>query len=88
MWSPRLRQLGLGGARTSSCAIKRGHSHCILPGLRNNVVDSVLKKIMHRRIEVWQIHDYWIYELWIAGRCVVIGRASTYERAMKCAQLA
>ena len=52
------------------------------------MVDSFLKKIMHRRIEVWQIHDYWIYELWIAGRCVVIGRASTYERAMKCAQFA
>ena len=45
-------------------------------------------KIMHRHIDVWQVHGYWMYTLWIAGRCVVIGRASTYELAVKRAQLA
>ena len=43
---------------------------------------------MHRRIEVWQVHGYWIYAVWIAGRCVVIGRASTHDLAAKRAQLA
>ena len=43
---------------------------------------------MHRRIEVWQVHDYWIYAVWIADRCSVIGRASTQEGAVKRAQLA
>ena len=43
---------------------------------------------MHRRIEVWQAHGYWIYALYIADRCVVIGRASTHELALKRAQLA
>ena len=43
---------------------------------------------MHRHIDVWQVHGYWMYALWIAGRCVVIGRASTYELAVSRAQLA
>ncbi len=43
---------------------------------------------MHRRIEVWQVHGYWMYALYIAGRCVVIGRASTRECAVKRAELA
>ena len=43
---------------------------------------------MQRRIEVWQAHGYWMYALYIAGRCVVIGRASTRDLAVKRAQLA
>jgi hypothetical protein len=37
---------------------------------------------MQRHIKVWQVHGYWMYALWIAGRCVVIGRASTHARAL------
>jgi hypothetical protein len=43
---------------------------------------------MQRRIQVWESYGYWIYELWIAGRCVVIGRAGTRELAHQHARLA
>jgi hypothetical protein len=38
---------------------------------------------MQRHIKVWQVHGYWMYALWIAGRCVVIGRASTHARSAR-----
>ena len=41
-----------------------------------------------RRIAVWQSDRYWIYEVWIAGRCVVIGCAATRELALRLAELA
>jgi hypothetical protein len=43
---------------------------------------------MQRRIEVWESYGYWIYEVWVAGRCVVIGRADTRELAHHHAVLA
>jgi hypothetical protein len=43
---------------------------------------------MQRRIEVWESGGYWIYELWIHGRCVLIGRAATRERAHRQAHFA
>jgi hypothetical protein len=43
---------------------------------------------MHREIAVWQVHGYWIYALYIGGRCVVIGRTPSRELAVERAQLA
>jgi hypothetical protein len=42
---------------------------------------------MQRRIQVWESCGYWIYEVWIAGRCVVVGRAGTRELAQRHAAL-
>jgi hypothetical protein len=43
---------------------------------------------MQRRIEVWESCGYWIYEVWISGRCVLVGRAQTRELAHSEATLA
>jgi hypothetical protein len=40
-----------------------------------------------KRISVYAGRDGWYYEVWIASRLVVFGRASTHERAAREAHL-
>jgi hypothetical protein len=41
-----------------------------------------------RPIAVWLLDDYWVYEVWIAGRCIVVGCADARELALRRAELA
>ena len=78
--SDRIRARVEGAIRT------RCPPRAALPSFRFSVSGS--DSALGRRIAVWQSDRYWIYEVWIAGRCVVIGCAATRELALRLAELA